>query len=120
METPLQSGSRLLAALDELWTQEATLLRAREFTRACAVLERAAPLVQEICRLASDSRMPSLRPEVAALLERREQNRLILEEQITQMRRRMRHVEEARCRLGRVAPAYGAAARAETRLHTAA
>jgi hypothetical protein len=120
METSVQTGARLLAALEELWAQEATLLQAREFTGACAVLERAAPLVQQVCRLAAEPGMASLRPEVAALLTRREKNRLILEEQIAQMRRQMRQIEEARHRLARVAPAYGGTARTVTRLHTAA
>ena len=66
METPVQAGSRLLAALEELWTQEATLLQAREFNGACAVLERAVPLVHEVCRLAAEPGVASLRPEVAA------------------------------------------------------
>ena len=119
METPVQAGSRLLAALEELWTQEATLLQAREFNGACAVLERAVPLVHEVCRLAAEPGVASLRPEVAALLTRREKNRLILEEQIAQMRRRMRQIEEARHRLARMAPAYRDA-RPAARMHTAA
>ena len=121
MGSPLQTATRLLAALEELAAQETILIRTMEFIEAAAVQERAAPLVERLCALAADPATAPLQPRVAALLERRGQNHHFLDAQLARLQEELGRVTEARGRLRRVAPAYKAAPHAaEPRLNTAA
>lgn len=121
METPLQTATRLLAALEELSGQETILIRTMEFVEAVAVQERAAPLVATLCELAVDPAVAALRPRVTGLLDRWGQNYHFLDTQLARLNEELQRVTEARGRLRHVAPAYRTVpAAAESRLNTAA
>jgi hypothetical protein len=121
METPRQTALRLLSALEDFAAQEANLLRTLDFVEAVGFQERAAPLVQKLAELADDSEVAALRPRVAALLARREQNRHFIDAHLERLQGELRRIEEARVRLARLAPAYSSAhAAVLSRFHSAA
>jgi hypothetical protein len=120
METSLQTAIRLLSALEDFAEQEGNLLRTLDFIDAVSIQERAAPLVQRLGELAAFPEVSALRPRVAELLARREQNRHFLDAQLERLQKELRRVEEARQRLAVVAPAYRAAAAPTSRLNAAA
>jgi hypothetical protein len=121
METPGQTATRLLAALEEMVREEATLIRTMDFVEAVGVRERTAPLVEKLCSLAADPEVMRLRPRVSALLERWGQNHHFLDTQLLRLQGELNRVTEARGRLRRLVPAYLSPAMAvESRLNTAA
>jgi hypothetical protein len=120
MESPLQTATRLLSALEDLAAQETGLLRTLDIVEAVSVQERAAPLVQRLGELAQYAEVAILRPRVGELLARREQNRYFLDAQLERLQVELRRVEEARQRLAIIAPVYRAAASANSRLNAAA
>jgi hypothetical protein len=121
METPLQTATRLLAALEELAGQETIHIRTMEFVEAVGVQERAAPLVATLCALAAEAGVATLRPRIDGLLERWGRNYHFLDTQLAQLHDELQRVAAARGRLRHVAPAYKTvAAPAESRLNTAA
>jgi hypothetical protein len=121
METPLQTATRLLAALEDLTAQESILLRTLDFVDAVAVQERAAPLVDQLSALAIHPEVSSLRPKVLGLVERRQQSRHFLDAQLGRLQSELRRIDEARSRLARVAPVYvGAPRTVNSKLNTAA
>jgi hypothetical protein len=121
METPLETATRLLAALEELVMQETLLIRTMEFVEAVEVQERAGPLVEKLCSLVVDPTVIQLRPRAAELLERCNQNYHFLDTQMIRLQGELDRVTEARNRLRRVAPVYRTAgAAAQSRLNTAA
>lgn len=121
METPVQTASRLLIALDELVQEEIALIRTMDFVEAVGVRERTAPLVEMLCSLAEDPQVAGLQAKVTALLDRWSQNHHFLETQLARLQIELNRVNEARLRLRRVVPAYirhGVVP--ESRLNTAA
>ncbi len=121
METPGQTATRLLTALEELVMEETTLIRTMDFIEAVEVRERSSPLVEKLCALAVDREVAALRPRVSALLARWSQNHHFLDTQLVRLQGELNRVTEARLRLRRVVPAYvGATAVPESRLNTAA
>jgi hypothetical protein len=121
METPLQTATRLLTALEDLVAQETLLIRTMEFVGAVELQERAAPLVQRLCGLAEHAGVQELRPRVAGLLERHGQNHHFLDAQLARLQQELERVSGARGRLRRVAPAYQRTQDpAASRLNTAA
>jgi len=121
METPVQTAVRLLSALEDFASQEANLVRTMDFVEAVAVQERAFPLVRLLAELAEDPGVAALKPQVAALLARREQNRHFIDAHLERLQSELRRIDEARARLARLAPAYGAGAGHQSaRLNSAA
>lgn len=121
METPGQSATRLLTALEELVMEETTLIRTMDFVEAVEVRERSNPLVERLCALAIDHEVSAMWPRVSALLARWSQNHHFLDAQLARLQGELNRVTEARRRLRRVVPAYvGAATVPESRLNTAA
>jgi len=121
METPLQTASRLLVALEDLTAQESVLLRTLDFVDAVAVQERAAPLVDQLSALAIHPEVSSLRAKVLGLVDRRLQSRHFLDAQLGRLQSELRRIDEARTRLSRVAPAYVGVSRVvNSKLNTAA
>lgn len=123
METPLQTATRLISALEELVAQESANLRNLDLVEAVQVTERAAPLVLKLGELAADPGVAPLRPRVEALIIQRQQSTQMLDAHLARMQSELRRIDEARARLSRVAPAYGsapAAPRSVSRLNTAA
>jgi hypothetical protein len=121
METPRQTALRLLTALEDLAGQESVMLHSLDFVEAVAIQERAGPLIEKLSSLAVDPEVAALRPRVASLIARREQNRHFLDAQLARLQSELRRIDEARARLARVAPVYTpAAAVPVSRLNTAA
>jgi hypothetical protein len=107
METPAQMCVRLLAALEDLSTQEAACLDARDFSAVVRLQERAAPLVTHLAEHGPAVADAALRTRIAALLTRRAQCGEWLAEQIAQTKEKLREIEAAQRRVSRFAPAYG-------------
>ncbi len=121
MTTPLETATRLLAALEELVMQETLLIRTLDFVAAVELQERVAPLVEKLCVLAADPAVAPLQERAAGLLARRAQNHHFLDTQLNRLQGELERVTEARSRLRRVAPVYrGGGAATESRLNTAA
>lgn len=121
METPIQTATRLLAALEDLTAQEAVLLRTLDFADAVAIQERAEPLIDQLAALAVHPEVAALRSKVKGVVERRQQSRLFLDAQLGRLQSELRRLDEARTRLARVAPAYVTASPVvESKLNTAA
>lgn len=106
METPLQCAARLLAALDELVTQEGVYLRAGSFELAAGVRERAGPVVTRLVELSHFPGVSEMRLKVAAIVERSAHHSAILEEKMTEFRAEIRRTDQARHRSNQIAPAY--------------
>jgi hypothetical protein len=117
-------AGRILDALDELVGQESVLLRSLDLVEALQIAERCAPLVDEICQLATEPAGGEIQGRVAALLQKRQRNAALLETHVRRVQEEMRRIEDARRKLSRMAPAYRAidATRAPTErnLNTAA
>jgi hypothetical protein len=121
MDTPLQTATRLLDALEDLAGQETLLIRTMDFVEAVAVQERSAPLVEKLCSLAAAPEVLTLRARVNGLLDRCAQNHHFLDTQLAHLQGELARVNEARGRLRRVAPAYGnTPTLKQSRLNTAA
>lgn len=120
METPAQTALRLLAALEEFAAQEGNLLRTLDVVEAVGIQERAAPLVQALGDLSRHPEVMALRPRVAELLARREQNRHFLDAQLERLQSELRRVDEARQRLASLAPVYRGMSTPISRFNSAA
>jgi hypothetical protein len=119
--TPVATAARLLDALDELITQENILIRTMDFVEAVQVRERAAPIVDKLCELASEPVAAALRSRLDVLLGRCDQNYRLLEGHLAQMQEELSRVSQARGRLRHFAPVYKTgSARVESQLNTAA
>ena len=106
MNESVKTAQRLIAALDELVTQESVVIRTMDFSAAVELRERAAPIVEKLCALAADPLVAGLRPRLDGLLERGTQNSQFLDAQLARMQDELNRVGEAHGRLRRVAPAY--------------
>jgi hypothetical protein len=117
-----QTAHRLLAALEDLASQEAVLLRSLDLVEAVQISERAAPLVEKLCALAGDPDLAPLRPRIEELVAQRRRNAVLLDSHLARLQSELRRIDEARSRLSRVAPVYngGVAPALESRLNTAA
>ncbi len=121
METPVQAAVRLLSALEDMAAQESANLRNLDLVEAVQVLERAAPLVQRLAELADDPTVAPLRDRVQALVLQRQQSAALIDAHLARLQSELRRVDEARRRLGQVAPAYAQLSRgSQARLNTAA
>lgn len=122
METPVETATRLLVALDDLALQEGALLRSLDVVEAVQVAERAAPLVEKLCALSNDPGLTQLRPRIMDLVQQRRCNATLLDAHLARLQSELRRIDEARTRLARVAPVYGSesGASASSRLNTAA
>jgi len=122
METPHQNALRLIAALEDLARQEGVLLRSLDLVEAVQISERAAPLVEKLCALAVHPEVSALRPRVQELVAQRRRHSTLLDAHLARLQSELHRIDEARIRLARVAPVYGAGplVRSESRLNTAA
>jgi len=120
METPLQTAQRLLAALEDLVARESVLLRTTNYLEAVTIQERAGPLVQELARLADQPGVDSLKERVAALMAIRMESWHYIDANLDRMQQELARINEARARLGRIAPVYAARGAKFSRLNAAA
>ncbi len=124
MSPALQTAQRLLAALEDLASQEGVLLRSLDLVEAVQISERAAPLVERLCALIAEApEVAPLRSRVEELVSQRRRNAVLLDSHLARLQTEMRRIDEARKALARVAPVYGGAINSppiESRLNTAA
>ncbi len=120
METPGQAGGRLLAALDDLVTQEAAAVLAGDYGVIAGLQSRAAAVGEKLGALAGDLEVAALRSKVEALLARREQTQRELTQRLTAVRLEIERLRTVRQRVTRLAPAYGARAAGAASRFTAA
>jgi len=109
METPVQAALRLLAVLEELAGREEANLLHLNVAEAVHTIETADPVVKRLAELAEDPDVLALRPRVEKVLTRRRQSAALIDAHLARLQAEMKRVDEARGRLGKVAPAYGAA-----------
>jgi hypothetical protein len=120
METPLKTAQRLLVALEDLVSQESVLLRSTNYLEAVTIQERAGPLVHELARLADQPGVAALKPRVDALMEIRMESWHYIDANLNRMQQELARIKEARVRLARIAPVYGANGIRRNRLNAAA
>ncbi len=120
METPAQTGGRLLAALDDLVTQEAAAVLAGDYALIPDLQARTADVGEKLGSLAGDPSVAILRRQVEALLERRQQTQQLLTQRLAAGRLEIERLRMVRQRLGRVAPAYGSVPAIASRFTAAA
>lgn len=107
METPGQTGVRLLAALDDLVTQEAAAVLAGDFGVLPGLQARTAAVGEKLGSLTGDPAVAAMRLPVAVLLERREQTHRQLTQRLTAVRREIERLRAVRQRVTRLGPVYG-------------
>jgi hypothetical protein len=109
METPAQTCLRLLAALEDLATQEAAALDARNFPAAVAIQTRAAPLVEHLAAHGPPiaEKDAAFRARVAAFHARRRQTGEWLATQVARAREELLQMQVSQRRVAQIAPAYG-------------
>ena len=121
MEEPAQTARRLLSALEDLASREEVLLHGMDFQGAVTIQERAGPLVVELAKLAERPGVAGLRSRVMSLVSKRTESWRALEGHLARLQSEMGRIGEARARLARIAPAYGARRFiTDSRLNTAA
>lgn len=106
METAAQSCARLVTALEDLVAQETVALGNRDYAAASAIQDRAEPVVEWITAHAS-SMAPGLRERLAAIVDRRAANGVLLEHELGQARDGLQQIGATRRRMAKIAPAYG-------------
>jgi hypothetical protein len=75
-----QTAARLLTALEDFASREAVLLQTGQYAEMAEVQRRAAPLVFRLCALAAEPGASALADRVAALVGRRRETMLGLQE----------------------------------------
>jgi hypothetical protein len=121
MEEPAQTARRLLSALEDLVSREDALLQGMDFQGAVTIQERAGPLVCELARLASMPGVAGLKARVMSLVAKRNESWRALDGHLARLQSELGKVAEARARLARIAPVYGARrSNLDSRLNAAA
>jgi hypothetical protein len=80
MKSAGQTAARLLAALEDFASREAVLLQTGQYAEMAEVQRRAAPLVFRLCALASEPDAAAFAGRVAALVARRRETMVGLQE----------------------------------------
>lgn len=109
MEAARRKFDRLLGALDDLVTQEAATLQARDFDSVVAIGQRADPVVAGLAELAPEVADDLARAKVAGLLARRQHNMDFLETQLVTAREELLALSSSMRRVSRLVPAYAKA-----------
>jgi hypothetical protein len=107
METSAQTCARLVSALEDLMSQEAATLEARDFPAAIALQNRAAPLIEHLVTHEAEIVDRGLRQRILALIVRRNKTGEWLAEQVARTRQELDETQGAQRRVAQVAPAYG-------------
>lgn len=105
METPSQTVSRLLTALEDLVAQEALLLRADDLPAVLATQHRAGPLIERLT-LMSGTVDAAAEARMALLVSRRRESEAWLETQMNRVRSELGETRESQNRVARFAPVY--------------
>ena len=107
METPAQTCSRLLVALEDLAARELATLQAHDFVAAVEIQERAAPLVAHLAAHGPAVADGAFRARVWDFLQRRTATGEWLATQIAQLREELAGTQASQIRVARIAPVYG-------------
>ena len=105
MESPVQTCARLLAALEDLVTEEAGLLAAEQVSEMITLQARMEPLVEHLVALAPAAD-PGVRVRVQALVARRAYTGADLSARIAHLRGELDRMAETRHTVHRLAPVY--------------
>ncbi len=115
MNTEAKRALRLIEALEALAGEEE--LGARQGARQFAAVQyRAAPLVEDLSRLAGHPAVAALRPRVQALVQRRQASVDSISSRMATVKARLAILAESTVQLKRLAPAYGPIVVVPTRL----
>ncbi len=109
MEAPGKKFQRLVAALDDLVTQEAATVAAGDFEAVADIQRRADPVVTALATLGAEVADAAARARIASLLSRRQGNIDLIESQLATARAELQAVQESTGRVARIAPIYGRA-----------
>lgn len=107
METPAEACLRLAGALEDLVTQEAACLQARDFTAILAIQKRAQPLVNHLATHGPAVADEKLKARISAILARRSEFQIKLAGEIEEKRQQIATLEASQRRAAQVAPVYG-------------
>lgn len=107
METPVQTCTRLLAALEDLAGQEAASLAGRDFAAVLQLQDRSAPLVAHLAAHGPAVADATLRQRIATWLAGRQRTSASLATEIAQAKTELQQIATSRRQAARVAPAYG-------------
>jgi hypothetical protein len=112
--TPVESTFvRLLVALEDFAAQEAAELAAGNIALVRQIQARAAPVVAELVRLGRTAIPSEVHSRVVALVNRRVQNKELLDRQVGQMRDALGQTQANLRRIGQIATVYGRPAKPE-------
>ncbi len=109
METPAQTCTRLLAALEDFAAQETAVLAARDFAEFARIQRRAAPLVELLGRRGPAIADSAFRARVRGLLERRRQTDDHLGVEIARAKEELQRTRESEQRVAQISSVYGRA-----------
>jgi|SRR5271165_4444250 len=101
-----EAADRLVAALGDLLSREAVEARAGAGSRVRSIQERISPVVESLSKLAKESPNPRLAGALERLVEKRRQNRLVMQAALNSLRRDIEDRTKALERLRYVGPAY--------------
>jgi hypothetical protein len=115
METEGKRALRLIEALEVLVSQEEIGVRTGAGCLA-QIQRRAAPIVEDLAKMAAIPSVAILRPRVLALVERRQLALGAMTERVDRIKLRLASLSDSMSHLKRVAPAYGKTVRGPVRL----
>ncbi len=101
-----QTADRLAAALGDLLSREAVEVRSGAGLRVRALQARIGPLVAALVKLAAESPGHPFSGVVAGLVEKRRQNRMLMQRTLREMRQVIDSREETLQRMRHVSPVY--------------
>ncbi len=108
MQTPVQRGVRLVAALEDLVGQEEASLQAGDFSAVAEIQLRTDALIVDLAAQANDTPTTSgMRMRLSAVQARREQTSAWLEGEIETTRKALTETDRSRRRVAQIAPVYG-------------
>ena len=107
METPGQTFSRLVTALEGVVAQEEFLLRSEDYPAMAAWQQRAVPLIDHLVELDLGAADAAMRARVVRLMARRASNQTLLATKIGEARAELNRLRDDEQRVARISPSYG-------------
>lgn len=109
MQTPAQTCERVLAALEELVTQESLAFQAWDHDAVRDIQRRSAELISGLEAMNASAAGAAVQLRAAALLRRRRLGLEEMNQSLSALRHELQDVERSRQRVADFAPAYGRA-----------
>ncbi|MES2695206.1 MAG: hypothetical protein V4773_17155 [Verrucomicrobiota bacterium] len=119
MQTPAQRCARLVAALEDLASQEESSLRTGDFAAVESIQERAGAVIGDLASQTIAMADEALRARLRAVSARRSRSSEWLAGELERTRTELSETNASRGRVAKIAPVYGsapAASRAASRL----